>query len=249
MPLKGSQQCLLKRCGRQTLPCQLLLCSKAERLSPVSSQVRPSPSTNPGTVGLTRWQKLRSYMDQGRASVDVTASRGPTLEGNTRCSFREDSSRGPSSTPRHRRGVPAAYVPHSSLDLEKVTHSHLSRSPQHLPVGKSSKLPRMSSSGRNNKTPRPGERPHGHAQTLAQSGCIAGRRSKRSFGTVCSEARQLGFDEKERAQKDDDTVKRSPDRVLSTPQQARWTGSSPGGSTPPRRAPTLRGTHLTARVR
>ena len=183
-------------------------------------------------------------MDQGRASVDVIASRGPTLEGNTRCSFREDSSRGPSSTPRHRRGVRAAYVPHSSLDLEKVTRSHLSRSPQHVPVGKSSKLPRRSSSGWNNKTHRPGGRPHRQAQTLAQSGCIAGRLSKRRFGTVSPEARQLGFDEK-----DDDTVKRSPDRVLSTPQQARWTGSSPGGSTPPRRAPTLRGTHLTATVR
>jgi hypothetical protein len=188
-------------------------------------------------------------MDQGRASVAVIASRGPTLEGNTRCSFREDSSRGSSSTPRHRRGVRAAYVPHSSLDLEKVTHSRLSRSPQHVPVGRSSKLPRRSSSGWNIKTHRPGGRPHRQAQTLAQSGCIAGRRSKRRFGTVSPEARQLGFDEKARAEKDDDTVKRSPNRDLSTPQQARRTGSSPGGSTPPHRAPTLRGTHLTARVR
>jgi hypothetical protein len=188
-------------------------------------------------------------MDRGRASVDEIASRGPTLERNTRCCFREDSSWGPSSTPRHRRGLLAAHVPHSRLDLEKVTGRHLSRSPQHVPVGKSSKLPRMSSSGRHKKAHRRGDRPHRQAHTLAQSGHIYSRRSKRRFGTVSPEARQLGFDEKERAQKDDDTVKRSPNRVLSTPPQARRTGSSPGGSTPPRRAPTLRGTHLTARVR
>jgi len=99
-------------------------------------------------------------MDRGRASVDVIASRGPTLERNTRCSFREDSSWGPSSTPRHRRGLLAAHVPHSRLDLEKVTGRHLSRSPQHVPVGKSSKLPRMSSSGRHKKAHRRGDRPH-----------------------------------------------------------------------------------------
>ena len=185
-------------------------------------------------------------MDRGRAFVDEIASRGPTLERNTRCCFREDSSWGPSSTPRHRRGLLAAHVPHSRLDLEKVTGRHLSRSPQHVPVGKSSKL---SSSGRHKKAHRRGDRPHRQAHTLAQSGHIYSRRSKRRFGTVSPEARQLGFDEKERAQKDDDTVKRSPNRVLSTPPQARRTGSSPGGSTPPRRAPTLRGTHLTARVR
>ena len=99
-------------------------------------------------------------MDRGRASVDAIASRGPTLERNTRCSFREDSSWGPSSTPRHRRGLLASHVPHSRLDLEKVTGRHLSRSPQHVPVGKSSKLPRMSSSGRHKKAHRRGDRPH-----------------------------------------------------------------------------------------
>ena len=132
-------------------------------------------------------------MDQGRASVDVIASRGPTLERNTRCSFREDSSWGPSSTPRHRRGLLAANVPHSRLDLEKVTGRHLSRSPQHVPVGKSSKLPRMSSSGRHKKAHRRGDRPHRQAHTLAQSGHIYSRRSKRRFGTVSPEARQLGL--------------------------------------------------------